>query len=154
MHPTLAKCWSKIGERKEVGTVDDHRKKAVFGSLNAFTGKVTITFGKSINQHDFLDHLNKIKEDYPGKNILMCLDNCRSHFTEKVQRFLEKNTNFFFLFQPPYSPDLNPIERVWKLLRKRIIHNFLFRSLEDLENAIKQFFESVDIEEIKKLANI
>ena len=154
MHPTLTKCWSRIGERKEIGTVDNHHKRVIFGSVNPFTGKTTLSFGSSINQHWFLKHLDEVKRSYPGKNIIMCLDNCRSHFTKKVRSFLEKNKNFFFLFLPPYSPDLNLIERLWKLLRMRVTHNFLFKSLEELEKSIKEFFEYLSIDEVKKLCVI
>ena len=48
-----------------------------------------------------------------------------------------------FLFLPPYSPDLNPIEQVWRITRKKKTHNRFFRSLEVLKDAVDGFFDEL-----------
>ena len=58
-HPALSRCWNKIGERKEVQTFDNHGKSAIFGSVNPFTGELIHTYGNTINQIFFLEHLNE-----------------------------------------------------------------------------------------------
>ena len=153
-HPALSRCWNKIGERREIQTFDNHGKSAIFGSVNPFTGQVIHTYGKSINQIDFLSHLNEVKMSYPKKNIIYCLDNCKSHFTQKVQKFLEANNNFFFLFLSPYSPDFNVIERLWQILRKAVTNNFLFQNLEEVKIAATKFFEFLPSDEVKKICAI
>ena len=48
-----------------------------------------------------------------------------------------------FLFLPPYSPDLNPIEQVWRITRKKKTHNRFFRCLEVLKDAVDGFFDEL-----------
>ena len=153
-HPKLSRIWQRIGERREIPTFDNHGKSTLFGSVNPFTGELISTYGNSINQTVFLAHLNEIKQKYLGKNIIMVLDNCKSHFTMKVQKFLEANNNFFFLFLSPYSPEFNVIERLWQLLRKAVTNNFLFQNLEDVKKAVDEFFSVLTTEEVKILCRI
>lgn len=153
-HPALSRCWNKIGERKEVQTFDNHGKSAIFGSVNPFTGELIHTYGNTINQIFFLEHLNEVKQKYPGKTIIMVLDNCKSHFTKKVQKFLEANNNLFLLFLSPYSPDFNVIERLWQILRKAVTNNFLFQSLGEVKFASTKFLQFLSSDEVKKICAI
>ena len=153
-HPELSRRWNKIGERKEIQTFDNHGKSAIFGSVNPFTGELIHTYGNSINQIEFLIHLDEIKQKYPGKTIMIVLDNCKSHFTKKVQKFLDANRNLFLLFLPPYSPDFNVIERLWQILRKAVTNNFLFQSLEEVKIASTKFFQFLPSDEVKKICAI
>jgi transposase len=72
-----------------------------------------------------------------GCDGLIILDNARYHHASLLAPFLEQRQSFLRLdFLPPYSPDLNPIERVWKLLRKLATHNCYFATLEELTHAV------------------
>jgi len=153
-HPALSRCWNKIGERKEIQTFDNHGKSAIFGSVNPFTGELVYTYGNTINQIFFLEHLNEVLQKYPGKIIIIVLDNCRSHFTKKVQKFLDSNKNLFLLFLPPYSPDLNVIERLWQILRKAVTNNFLFQSLDEVKTASTKFLQFLSSDEVRKICTI
>ena len=153
-HPLLSRTWSRIGERKEVGTADNHGKSAVFGSVNPFSGEVIHTYANSINQVGFLTHLEQLKQKYLDKTMIIVLDNCKSHFTQKVQKFLEANKNFFLLFLPPYSPNLNVIERLWREMRKNITNNFLFQSLEEVKDAVGAYLNVLAPDEVKKICAI
>ncbi len=153
-HPALSRCWNKIGQRREIPTFDNHGKSAIFGSVNPLTGEVIHTHGKSINQNDFLIHLNEIKQKYLGKKIMIVLDNCKSHFTKKVQKFLDSNNNFFFLFLSPYSPEFNVIERLWEVLRKSVTNNSLFQSIEEVKKTASEFFAFLSTDEVRKICAI
>lgn len=68
----------------------------------------------------------------------MVLDNVRYHHAKLLKPFLEKNKHRIeLLFLPPYSPDLNPMERIWWFMRKKITHN---RFLESLQERVKKFW--------------
>ena len=84
----------------------------------------------------------------------MVLDNCKSHFTKKVQKFLEANNNLFLLFLSPYSPDFNVIERLWQILRKAVTNNFLFQSLGEVKFASTKFLQFLSSDEVKKICAI
>ena len=73
---------------------------------------------------------------------VIVLDNARYHHASLLAPFLEQRQSFLRLdFLPPYSPDLNPIERVWKLLRKLATRNCYFATLEELTHAVTREME-------------
>ena len=76
------------------------------------------------------------------KKIVLILDNASSHKSHKVLDFIKKHKEKIELvFLPPYSPELNPIERVWKNLRYRVTHNIYFESIQKLEKAIMKYLK-------------
>ncbi len=69
------------------------------------------------------------------------LDNARYHHAKLLNQWLEDQKQFMFLdFLPPYSPKLNPIERVWKLLKKLRLHNQYFPDLKGVIRMIAKWF--------------
>src|ERR1019366_8607571 len=73
------------------------------------------------------------------RRMVLILDNARYHHARLLQPFLDARRGGVRLdFLPPYSPDLNPIERVWKLARKLATHNQYFPKLENLTAAVSQ----------------
>ncbi len=68
--------------------------------------------------------------------------------------FLESKLNFIELwFLPPYSPELNPVERLWKRMKQVMLHNRIYDSLFHLEEAIIQFFSELTTTETMKLCH-
>ena len=72
-----------------------------------------------------------------GRKIVMIIDNARYHHARLHEAWRREVSDHFALhFLPPYSPELNPIERVWKLIRRRCLHNQYFVELNDVVQAI------------------
>lgn len=75
-----------------------------------------------------------------GKFFLI-LDNASWHRVQDLKKFFFENRHRLVrVFLPPYSPELNPIERVWRITRRQITHNRYFESIEDLEAALIPHF--------------
>jgi len=73
------------------------------------------------------------------KRLIIVLDNAKYHHAILLKQWLyKKRIRITLLFLPPYSPELNPIERVWKLTRKNRTHNQYFPSLDCLINNVKE----------------
>jgi transposase len=67
------------------------------------------------------------------------VDNARYHHGRDLRPFLQKNRAILRLeFLPAYSPELNPIERVWRLTRRLCTHNHYFPKLQDLADSVSQ----------------
>jgi transposase len=76
-----------------------------------------------------------------GRRVVIIIDNAPYHHSRLHQPWREKQAHRFALdFLPPYSPELNPIERVWKLTRRRCLHNRYFENLKDIVSAAETEF--------------
>jgi len=84
----------------------------------------------------FYRRMERIAKD-GGRKLVMIIDNARYHHASLHEEWRREVADHFVLhFLPPYSPELNPIERVWKLIRRRCLHNQYFAELSDVIAAI------------------
>lgn len=102
---------------------------SIFGAVDVQQGDVVFHRASSANAEAFLDFLRLLKEKYSDRFLVLVLDNARIHHANMVQAFLdgEEGSAFHFIFLPPYSPHLNPIERLWKWLKDEVIANVLHK---------------------------
>jgi putative transposase len=101
------------------------------------TGKVCAKAAEKGNTTSFFAFLLWVVRQYPGRKVVMVLDNVKYHHAKRLKPILARYSHLIELvFLPPYSPDLNPMERVWWYMRKKITHN---RYLETMENRIAAF---------------
>jgi transposase len=112
-----------------------------FGSVNPLTGQPIAGFAQSGNTRTFKRHFRKVIKTYQGKTkIIMYVDNVRFHHARMLKPFLEAHPEFEIRCLPPYSPDLNPVERVRWYMRKRITHNRYLSSLRERIAKFRQLF--------------
>ena len=115
---------------------------ACFGAVNIRTGTLVTAFESPFNGESFLRFLKTLlKHRSHGKRLILVLDNAKYHHARALQPWLrQKRKVLSLLFLPPYSPELNPIERVWKLTRRLATHNRHFPTLEEVINAVTERF--------------
>lgn len=118
------------------------KKQGVFGAMQSQNGRLLTQFADSFNAKSFQSFLEYVlKYRTPGKMMVIILDNARWHHATLIQPWLSSHHQIIRLdFLPPYSPELNHIERVWKLTRRLCTHNRYFPSFDDLTQAISQQF--------------
>jgi transposase len=87
-------------------------------------GKSVVDFKKNSKKESVCEFLRKIRENNPIKTIIAILDNFPSHKAEVVKEYA-KSLNIILVFLPPYSPDLNPIEQIWRCIRRKISQMFV-----------------------------
>lgn len=76
-----------------------------------------------------------------GKCVVVITDNARYHHARLHKDWRqEQQASFRLDFLPPYSPDLNPIERVWKLARRQCLHNRYFSTLREVITSVENKF--------------
>jgi len=110
-----------------------------FYSIN---GNNCIDFKDSSKAESVCEFLEKIVEENKGKSIVLILDNSRAHLSAKTIARAEKlRINLVFL--PPYSPDLNPVEFIWKTIKREVSVRFI-QSKEHLRSIIKNEFMKVE----------
>lgn len=102
-------------------------------------GNSVIDFKENSKKEAVCEFLGEIRSINPGKRILIILDNFRSHRANATVEFAKEN-GIELLFLPPYSPDLNPIEFIWKSI-KRIISREFIVDLDYMKEIISKNFQ-------------
>lgn len=131
--------WVPRDIKSPVVKQEPTRKKiSLFGSVNVADGRLVYSLQQIFNAETFLEHLNQIlKYKSKNKKIMVILDNAKYHHAKILQPWLERNKRKIELFfLPPYSPELNPIEHVWKRERYLGTHNRFFPTLDALKGCI------------------
>ena len=114
------------------------QRKTAMGSYNFGTGQMTVSFHEKGNYRSFKKHLKKVLYTYRGHSrIIVVVDNVRFHHARLLKKWLVGKPQLEIVYLPPYSPDLNPIERAWWYMRKKITHN---RHVISLEERIETFW--------------
>jgi hypothetical protein len=113
---------------------------ALFGAVNLRNGQLITQFSPKFDAGTFGDFLRKlIARRHSNRRIIAILDNARYHHAILLKPLLTSYRKTLTLsFLPPYSPDLNPVERVWKLARRLCTHNRYFPALQDLVAAVSE----------------
>jgi transposase len=140
----LRSTWAERGRQKRVPTLGHHAHVSLFGAVHVSEGaegNVVLHLAEFANATTFLDFLRVLKERYPERLIVLVLDNARIHHAKMVREFLqgEEGQCFHFIYLPPYSPQLNPIERLWKWLKDTVIANVFHKDQHDIAEAIARF---------------
>ena len=145
VHPThnvqLAYGWIKKGIRKEILTNTGRSRINLSGMIDAVSHDVLIQEDKMLNAQATIAFLKKIEAAYPDKRkIHLFCDNARYYRNKSIKLYLE-TSRIKMHFLPPYSPNLNPIERLWKWMKERVIYNTYYDCVDAFRSAIFGFFD-------------
>ncbi len=112
------------------------------GAVSLRSGKFVHAFSPGFNAVTFEGFLKiLLRRRSRGRKMAPVLDNARYHHAKRLTPLLEEHQAHLELrFLPPYSPQLAPIERVWKLTRRVATHNLYFGNLDELLSAVESCF--------------
>ena len=147
VHPTHnvqpAYGWIEKGIRKEVPANSGRSRINLSGILDVISHKVLIQEDKTLNAETTINFFQKIEAAYPGKKkVHIFCDNAGYYRNKAVTEYLQ-TSKIKLHFLPPYSPNLNPIERLWKWMKERVIYNTYYREFEDFKLAVFGFFATL-----------
>lgn len=116
---------------------------ACFGAVNLKNGALLTARATWFNAATFAIFLKRLlRRRAKGKRLVVVLDNAKYHHARMLAPLLKKHRlALTLLYLPPYSPQLNSIERVWKLARRLATHNRYFPTLDALVAAISAQFD-------------
>jgi len=103
-----------------------------YGSLNLQTGQEIAMRSESMNAEVSAQHLEMLLDANPDVPILLFWDRAPWHRGKSIDKVLEEHPRLEIIFFPTAAPDLNPQERVWKAVRKKVSHNHLEVRLPEL----------------------
>jgi len=148
VHPTHnvqpAYGWIRTGVRKELPSNTGRSRLNLSGVIDVINHSVIVQEDEMLNSDATICFFQKIEKYYPGKNkIHIFCDNARYYRNKAVRKYLD-TSNIILHFLPPYSPNLNPIERLWKWMKERVIYNVYYEGFDEFKMAIMGFFSALN----------
>jgi transposase len=135
--------WIKKGVRKEIPTNTGRQRLNISGAIDITSKKVFVREDISLNTASTIVFLTEVEKAYSeATHIHVFCDNARYYKNKEVSRFLE-TSKIKMHFLPPYSPNLNPIERLWKLLNEHVLNNRYYEKFTGFKRAVLGFLEGL-----------
>lgn len=135
--------WIEKGKTKELKSNTGRERININGALNPETFEVISRQDDTINAQSTIELLKKIENYYnKASKITIICDNARYYKSKLVQEYL-KTSKIDLKFLPPYSPNLNLIERFWKFFHKKVTYNQYYEKFSDFKKAVNDFFDSI-----------
>jgi transposase len=132
----LGMVWCFV--RLLLPSASGRKRHNVLGAYDPITHEaITVTNDTYINQDVFCEFLEKIANAYAssGRSITLILDNARYQKCQSVAK-KAKELNIELLYLPPYSPNLNLIERLWRFVKKQVLYSKHYDSFDSFRNSI------------------
>lgn len=120
----------------------------VFGAFSPITGDSFLLEMPHCNAMNFQYFLNEFSNERPQEYKIIVLDNGAFH----KAKTLEIPNNIGLIFLPPYSPELNPAEKIWASLKRKFTNKF-YKTLEEVSEFITDSIKGLEKKEVQKTCN-
>jgi transposase len=136
--------WIYQGEDFEMPANPGRKRININGALNAQDiTDVLIVESERVNAQSCIALWEKQRQEHPGKTIHNICDNAPYYHSKVLQEWLAVNPWCHVIYLPPYAPNLNLIERLWKYLRKTVTSYFYFEHFAEFRRAVLDFFKNI-----------
>jgi transposase len=160
VHPThnsvYTKLWAEIGQPRWICSNTGRERLNISGAYNPMEQELVMIEGKTINGEVTVEILKKCLEKYTDKQtITVYLDNASYHKCKQVKTFIAGQNKIKLSFLPPYSPNLNLIERLWKFANEKIINLKFYPEFSQFKEKLLEFYNNIKIyaQELKERIN-
>jgi hypothetical protein len=145
---TLTTVWADRGSRPSAVKQTEYDWIYVFAAVNPQTGDSSALLTPTVNTDYMNVHLDFISQQAgPNKHVVLVLDQAGWHVAKGLK--VPENITLFHL--PPYSPELNPIERIWAYLKSHYLSNRVFMDYDDLLQACQSAWNSMSEERLQSV---
>ena len=125
----MTRCWGLTGSRPTAVQQTEYEWLYLFAAVNPQTGESSALLAPTVNTEYMNHHLRFVSEQAgTDAHVILVLDRAGWH----VAKALEVPANMTLLYLPPYSPELNPVERLWAYLRSHYLSNRVYEDYDDL----------------------
>jgi transposase len=136
---TLSYTWAIKGKQPVVKTSGNRKGYKVFGLIDYFSGRFFYKCREGmLNSESYAAYLKEVLSK-TRKHIILIQDGAKYHTSNAMQTFFSKHSKRITVFQlPSYSPDFNPIEKLWKNIKEKDTHMHYFPTFETLKNKVTE----------------
>ena len=141
---TLHQTWSKVGVQPRMDTFGQRKTAHVFGAVALEDAAWHFRFAPVFNGTTFFHFVRQLVEHYAPRKVFLIIDNGGCHWLDdEGKAWVRDNPDKIELNRlPPYSPEFNPTEGVWKATRKHATHNRFYATVQDRDAALTETFET------------
>ena len=142
--------WLPKGEETKLKSNTGRQRVNISGALDAETHEVITQQSERLNAETTIDFFKLLERKNPeAETIYIILDNAGYYKGEKIREYL-KTSKVKILFLPPYAPNLNLIERLWKFFKKMVLYNKYYANFCEFKCACMDFFKKKNLKKYKK----
>ena len=143
LNPVLSAGWIRKGQEFDIKTNSGRQRVNINGAIELNTLNVVSRSCKKVNGRSMCDLLRAIRLRHPkARRICLILDNAPYNKSNRV-RDLALELRIKILYLPPYSPNLNPIERLWKFMKKKVMANRYYPDMETFQTELMLFLRGI-----------
>lgn len=143
LNPILASGWIKKGTDFTVNTNSGRQRVNINGAIEINSLDVVSRSCETVDKYSVCDLLRAIRQRNPKDiKIYLVLDNA-SYNRSYLVRDLATRLGIRLLYLPPYSPNLNPIERLWKFVKRKVMANTYYPDIETFRKEIMLFLRNI-----------
>ncbi len=139
---TTQKIWLPEGSTPFIECANNRKRMGFYGFLAIKSGAQHAFKSERLTSDSSAKFLKKVIQLYPGKKILLIWDNAPWHRGEAMRSFLNSCTNLHLINFPPYAPDENPQEHVWKAVRASVTHNKFISDIYVISREVLSFLNN------------
>lgn len=147
VHPTMAtkitSGWIRRGVDKPIETIASRTRMNIFGAINLETMCVTTEAYETIDQHSMAQYFKTLRKAYPKAPKIHLIIDQGPYNRAKNTKEAAREYGIILHYLPTYSPNLNPIERLWKVMNEKVRNNVVFSSAKEFRKAILHFFAEI-----------
>lgn len=140
-------CWCKKGTRPTTPCHHIREYRYAYGAVEPLTGESTFLIMPYCNTYCMNIFLEELSNTYPNDEIILVCDGAAWHKSKMLKDF--KNIKIIFI--PPYTPEMNPIEQIWKEIRKCGFKNEIFSTLEKVVDRLCDTINNLSPNVIKSI---
>lgn len=116
----------------------------IYGAVSSETGYSFNLLLPEVNTFGMNVFLERLSKSLKGKRVILVLDGASWHKSAE----LRIPVNIELMYLPPYSPELNPVEKLWQFIKSKVIRNKIYRTLGELEDAVCHFIKNISNEDV------
>ena len=144
-NPIMGYGWIKRGQEQTIPSNTGRKRLNINGAINIAALSAEMRFDDTINATSTIALFQQLEAANPtAPRIIVIGDNARYYKAKLVSAYLE-NSRIEFVSLPPYCPNLNLIERLWKFFKRQVLHNQYYQTFEKFKDACKRFFAEFDM---------
>ena len=148
-HSKVGHGWFKKGSRTQVKVKLGRENFYLYSAVNPRNGENFSLFAPNVNTDCINIFLEQMSQYLGIRKAFLVMDCASWHKSKNLK--VPKNIEIIYL--PPYSPDLNPVERFWLYIKQNILRNKIYDTIVLLECALCKFITSLSPSTVKQLCN-